>query len=58
MWTGTGDKVNLPTEINRRQPKRDEFRTPNMSQKKVKAMFCAAVWLESAVILCKLAIYI
>jgi len=44
-WTGTGDKINLPTEINRRHPERDEFRTPKMSQKKVKAVFCAAVWL-------------
>jgi len=34
-WTGTGDEINLPTEINRR----------HLSQKKVKAMFCAAVWL-------------
>ena len=42
---GTGDKINLPTEINRRHPERDEFRTPKMSQKKVKAVFCAAVWL-------------
>jgi len=45
-WTGTGDEINLPTEINRRRhPERDEFRTIKMSQKKIKAMFCAAVWL-------------
>jgi len=36
--------LRLPTEINRRHPECNEFtRTPKMSQKKVKAMFCEAV---------------